>query len=143
MRAKFKKIDYTKVNAEKERLEIYTSKKFTNVEGYQYVGKVNSFYHQEGTFIGTDNFKMTNTYWKDKKIELKLNNNETWNLGEVFEQKLNQYKGRAGRIPVEEISAEKDLGNYHIKIMLENLVRENTNNENIYFNDGFLLIRKK
>lgn len=143
LRAKFKKIEYTKVNAEKERLEIYTSQKFTNVEGYQYVGKVNSFYHDEVTFIGTDNFKMTNTYWKDKKIELKLNNKETWNLGEVFEQKLNLYKGRAGRIPVDEISAEKDLGNYHIKIMLENLVRENTNNENIYFDDGFLLIRKK
>ena len=54
-----------------------------------------------------------------------------------------KYKNQSGQISVPEISVENNLVNYHLKIVFGNLIRENFQKEQIYYNDAYLLIRRK
>ena len=76
-------------------------------------------------------------------LTITLNGQQKWEVTPFIKQYMAKYKNQSGQISVPEISVENDLGNYHLKIVFGNLIRENFQKEQIYYNDAYLLIRRK
>ncbi len=143
VRSLFTNIDHTLKHQEFERLELVAENNFSAVSDYQYVAKLRDL--RTGKLVLNGNtFTLNDQLYDNNKVfKLSMNSKETIDLFPQILKILGE--NRNGRIDVPEIAVKGDLGNYHFKIIFENLVREKVNSEkeNIYFNDGFVLIREK
>lgn len=134
----FLKIEKTKNNYEWERLELVTENRFYLINDFHYFKKIPDFGGNIIT-IDEDTFKIINS---NHKFSVILNNTEEWDTSISIQQILGKYKNKTGKIEVPEISTESDLGNYHLKIIFENLVR-NHSEKDFYFGEAYLFIKKK
>lgn len=143
LRNKFKKIDYAANEHSVKMLELYTQNGLQPVTGFEFVGKINSFYNPKGVTLGNDTFRIDNQLYKRGDLRLLLNDKESLNISPYIYDLFGRYKNQRGRIEVPELSTTGTLGNYEVKIIFENLVKENYEKENFYFNDGYVLLKRK
>ena len=140
IRSRFTKIENTKSSFGK-RLELISKAKFQNIENYDYYISVDLL-RQEELVFNNDKFEIIapNT---NKNLLVIAINKEQWNITTFLEKTIAAHKEESGIIPVSEITAEKDLGAYHVKIVFNNLIRENVQDSVFYYNTPILLIKKK
>ena len=140
IRSRFTKIENTKSSFGK-RLELISKAKFQNIENYDYYISVDLL-RQEELVFNNDKFEIIapNT---NKNLLVFAINKEQWNITPFLEKTIAAHKEESGIIPVSEITAEKDLGAYHVKIVFNNLIRENVQDSVFYYNTPILLIKKK
>ena len=115
--------------------------KFQNIDNYDYYISVDLL-RQEELVFNNDKFEIIapNT---NKNLLVIAINKEQWNITPFLEKTIAAHKEESGIIPVSEITAEKDLGAYHVKIVFNNLIRENVQDSVFYYNTPILLIKKK
>ena len=140
IKSRFTKIENTKSSFGK-RLELISKAKFQNIENYDYYISVDLL-RQEELVYNNDKFEIiapNNT----KNLLVFAINKEQWNITPFLVKTIAAHKEESGIIPVSEITAEKDLGAYHVKIVFNNLIRENVQDSVFYYNTPILLIKKK
>lgn len=143
IRNQFSNVDHTVRTGDFERMELVAEDGFKNISGYQYMTRIREI-KDTGLHINSDRFTVKNRLYENRKhFSIILNGKETADFTPQILQLLKQ--NRTGQIKVPEIAFETDMANYHVKVVLENLVREKVNaqKENVYFNDGYILIKEK
>ena len=141
IRSSFSNVDKTK-NSFGENFELVAENRLQSVQGYDFFARVGNFRDTEGLTVGQDIFTITSQQ-KEKLLIITLNSNEKWDASAEIKALMAKHSNRTGRLSVPEITLEHDLVDYHIKIIFDNLIRENFGTENIYFSDAYILIRKK
>lgn len=143
LRKRFTQVETTKKFPQGERFEIVTENKFHSVSGYEYVASLANY--KEGDLKFNNDNILISTLQQNGQLLLTitLNGQQKWEVTPFIKQYMAKYKNQSGQISVPEISVENDLGNYHLKIVFGNLIRENFQKEQIYYNDAYLLIRRK
>lgn len=141
LRNLFKNVEQTK-RSDSQRVEIVTVNKFHTISGYDYVSRISNFYGKGVTADG-DVFSIKNRNGVQKPfLEITLNGTEKWDVSEFISQTAEKHQDKTGRFEVPEISTEGELGDYTVKIIFENISVEEMNGKRIYFNDGYVLLRK-
>ena len=146
IRNRFSNIENTNRKGREFRLELVSLEKFQSIENFDYL--INVPYSEENKFIlNGDKFQIDNQQNKEKLLTIKINDKE-WNLTPFILQTLKKHEGQNGNIEVNEITTEKDLDNYHLKLVFANLVNEKIDNvkmlsNGIYYNPPILLVKKK
>ena len=141
IRSSFSNVDKTK-NSFGENFELVAENRLRSVQGYDFFARVGNFRDTEGLTVGQDIFTITSQQ-KEKLLIITLNTNENWDASAEIKALMAKHSNRTGRLSVPEITLEHDLVDYQIKIIFDNLFRENFGRENIYFSDAYILIRKK
>lgn len=141
IRSSFSNVDKTK-NSFGENFELVAENRLRSVQGYDFFARVGNFRDTEGLTVGQDIFTITSQQ-KEKLLIITLNSNEKWDASAEIKALMAKHSNRTGRLSVPEITLEHDLVDYQIKIIFDNLIRENFGTENIYFSDAYILIRKK
>ncbi len=141
VRSAFSNVDKTK-NSFGENFELIAENKLMFVQDYDFFARVGNFRDTEGLTVGQDVFTIRSQQ-KEKLLVITVNNNENWDASREIKALMAKYSNRTGRVSVPDITLEHDLGNYHIKIIFDNLIRENFGRENIYFSDAYILIRTR
>ncbi|WP_304342740.1 DUF4153 domain-containing protein [Chryseobacterium koreense] len=142
IRKRFTQVENTRKVFGGSRFEIMAENKFHSIAGYEYVASAANYRMGDLRFNG-DTFTFSRNENAGKMLAITLNGKETWDISPLIRQYLNQYKTQSGQITVPEISFESDLGNYHLKMVFDNLTREKHQKEQIFYNEAYLLIRKK
>ncbi|MBF8456397.1 DUF4153 domain-containing protein [Kaistella sp. G5-32] len=146
IRNRFSNIENTNRKGREFRLELVSLEKFQSIENFDYL--INVPYSEENKFIlYGDKFQIDNQQNKEKLLTIIINDKE-WNLTPFILQTLKKHEGQNGNIEVNEITTEKDLDNYHLKLVFANLVNEKIDNvkmlsNGIYYNPPILLVKKK
>lgn len=142
LRKRFTHVETTKKNFDPNRFEMVAENKFHSVSGYDFVASAANYRMGELKF-NNDTFTLSRDDRKGEILTITLNGKEKWDVAPFLKNILNQHKNQTGKIEVPEISVENDLGNYHIKVIFDNLIREDYEKEQVFYNDAYLLIRKK
>lgn len=143
LRAQFSNIIPTKNTVQTNRLEIFSQNKIRDISGYDYMFRPEDFDQKMTVNVGNDIFIFENiSNVKDPTFKITLNNNEIWDLKPFLNGKIAEYKARSGRVEQEEISAEKQLGDYKVKVYFNNIIAEKELVQRMYFNVGYILIAK-
>lgn len=138
----FTQIQTTEKSHQENRLEIVSENKFHSIAGYEYFASAAKYKMGDLRFNG-DIFTVSRQENTGKILAVTLNGRENWDVSPLILQYLNQYKNQSGQITVPEISFESDLGNYHLKMVFDNLIREKYQKEQIFYNEAYILIRQK
>lgn len=142
IRAQFKDTKITKNNWDNQAVFI-SKNQFYSVKDYDFMMLVTSFNNAEMK-IDNDVFTVSEEYNPSRDLVISLNGKEKWNLESSF---LNLVKEHASEEPKDielpEIALEHDLGDYHLKLLFSNLTITKEKNNLFYFNNAYLLIRKK
>jgi hypothetical protein len=143
LRGQFSNIIPTKNTVQTNRLEIFSQNKIRDISGYDYMFRPEDFDQKMTVNVGNDIFIFENiSNVKDPTFKITLNNNEIWDLKPFVNGKMVEYKARSGRVEQEEISAEKQLGDYKVKVYFNNIIAEKEHVQRMYFNVGYILIAK-
>ncbi len=123
------------------RLELVPKNSAVSVEGYDYVAKINLL--NEAATINGDQFTIENKLGaKNPTLKIILNESASADFAPYILQTLKKYESRTGKIVVDDLSSEATIGKYQVKIVFENLVQENFQQKNRYYNDAFIMIRE-
>ena len=141
IRSSFSNVDKTK-NSFGENFELVAENRLRFVQNYDFFARVGNFRDTEGLTVGQDVFTIRSQQ-KEKLLVITLNTDENWDASSEVKALMAKYSNRTGRVSVPDITLEHDLGKYHIKIIFDNLIRENFGRENIYFSDAYILIRTR
>ncbi|MCP2038550.1 DUF4153 domain-containing protein [Chryseobacterium sp. HSC-36S06] len=141
VRSAFSNIEKTK-SFFGENFELVAENRVRSVKDYDFFARVDNYPQTGGLTVGPDVFTIQSQQ-KEKILIITLNNNVSWDASKEIQALMAKYSNRTGRLSVPDISLEHDLGNYHLKIMFDNLVRENFGNRTIYFSDAYIFIRSK
>lgn len=143
LRGQFSNIIPTKNTEQTNRLEIFSQNKIRDISGYDYMFRPEDFDQKMTVNVGNDIFIFENiSNVKDPTFKITLNNNKSWDLKPFLNGKIAEYKVRSGRLEQEEISAEKQLGDYKVKVYFNNIIAEKELVQRMYFNVGYILIAK-
>ncbi len=144
VRTRFSNVINTRSAERMNTLEIYSENKMRNISGFEYMLRFEDFYKETRVNIGNDSFHIENiSDFRRPTLKITLNNKEIWNLMPFIEGQIAEANQRTGRIGTPEISTEKELGNYKVKVYLNSITAENLRERRIYFNGGYILIGKK
>ena len=143
VRSAFSNVEKTKKSFGGSTFEMVSESKLRSVEGYDFFTKAANFHAEQALRVGNDFFTISSQQNKGQILILTINGKEKWDASPAIKQLIGKYGNRTGRHLVPEIALENDLGNYRIKIIFDNLIRENYGSEHIYFSDAYILIRKK
>jgi len=143
IRNMFENVNKTK-STDFYRLALMSEKKFIDINGYQYLFDLDSFNNDSEKQINGDLFHITEKS-DDSILKITLNNNENADFTNEINSLLNQHKNKSGNVNLREISFEKELGKYQLKVIFKSLIKEKSarNHENIYYDHAFLLIKEK
>ncbi|AYZ11773.1 DUF4153 domain-containing protein [Chryseobacterium arthrosphaerae] len=126
------------------RLVITSEKQAIEIGSYQYL--LNFTPYKKGPQkVNGDTFEVTNLLEKESSLKLKLNTEEI-DFGPQVMKLLEDNKNKTGIVKVPDISMESDLGKYHIRLILNEIVREKfpyDHHINIYYDNAYLLIKPK
>ncbi|MBS1572714.1 MAG: DUF4153 domain-containing protein [Bacteroidetes bacterium] len=122
--------------------ELISDGAITNISDYQYMAKSYNFNNQiqkiGNTNISLDDRSLDNNI--DKRIlVLKLSTGEQLDFVPLAKEKLKQYPNMTTNLP--EVSLEGEIGNFHVKLLLDRL--SISNNKFINWGDYQILIRQK
>lgn len=122
------------------RIEIFDNQPVIGLKDYQYI--VPLYQHNQEFTLGNDEWKIENGLNQNKPyLIISLNNNTKIDIFPFMKEKLAQYQPHVARISVDEISTEAKLGNYQVKIVFKNLVKEHYKRDSYYFSEAYLLIK--
>ncbi|CAA7195580.1 DUF4153 domain-containing protein [Chryseobacterium potabilaquae] len=127
-----------------ERLIINSEKQALEIETYRYFIEFPRYDLEAKSINTNDQFKIIDDLSGHLSLKVILNSTKEVDLGPRIEQLLKKYEGKTGTITVPEISMESDLGNYHIKLIFKNIIKEKNpydKNANIYYDNVYLLIK--
>lgn len=127
-----------------ERLTLSSEKSFISLDGYEYMIGLDSFENDAESNISGDRFQVQEKA-PGAHLKVTLNKNEEADFSNDIDALMNRYKNKTGNIKLPEVTLEKELGNYQLKVTFRNLTREKNayGTENTYYDHGFLLIKKK
>ncbi|RMZ59947.1 DUF4153 domain-containing protein [Chryseobacterium nematophagum] len=141
---KFIHKNYTQKASQYERLIINSEKQALEIENYRYFIEFPRYDLEAKSINTNDQFKIIDDLSGHLSLKVILNSTKEVDLGPSIEQLLKKYEGKTGTITVPEISTESDLGNYHIKLIFKNIIKEKNTydkNANIYYDNVYLLIK--
>lgn len=129
-----------------ERLELISNQQIIDVGDYDYVFYFNRYNHSNKA-IGNDTFEIFDRITDDEpQFKVILNSSEEADFSSLIKDLKTKYKGKTGKINVQEIAMEADLEKYHLKTTLGNLMIEKykyNSSPTINFDNAYLLIKKK
>lgn len=145
MTRQFSDIQATKKEVLNNRLEIMTQNKIFDVRPYDYVGAGVSLMDKESVKLNNDVLKVKTDPSKAESLLLISINNQAWNLSPFIKSTLQRYNSQKGTVEVPEISTEKDMGNYHVKIIFDTISAETAaaGDGRIYIFNFWILLKKK
>lgn len=128
------------------RLELTSDQEIIPIAGYDYVFYFNQ-YNQSKKAIDGNTFEVYDRLAdSDPELKVILNSSEEADFSSLITNLKAKYSGKTGKINLSEIALENDLGNYHLKMILGNLIFEKNRSNNrstVSFDKAYLLIRKK
>ncbi|CAA7386037.1 DUF4153 domain-containing protein [Chryseobacterium fistulae] len=127
-----------------ERLVINSEKQALEIENYRYFIEFPRYDLEAKSINTNDQFKIIDDLSGHLSLKVILNSTKEVDLGPMIAQLLKKYEGKTGTITVPEISLESDLGNYHIKLIFKNMIKEKNpydKNATIYYDNVYLLIK--
>ncbi len=140
LRRRFKNVENT--NTYNGSQQLIAKNKIINVDDYDFVVPINALYVQEGVSIGSDTIKAEQDTGKSG-LTFRLSNKEEITVYADFTELFYQHQNSFGPIPVQDLSKEFDLGNYHFKIVFDEVTKVTQPVQNSYFGNATVLIRKK
>lgn len=115
---------------------------FISIKDYDFMASVAN-YKMGNIPFKNEVFNISREEQSGVMLRITLNGKEKWDATQDILQLLQPYATQHGNIEVPELSVEHDLGTYHLKLIFENLNCGNTQQKKFFYNDAYLLIRKK
>lgn len=143
VRNRFTQVTKTHHKSREQRLELIAVSKVFSIQDFQQVVPINNTDGEGNFFVGKDRFSIQIHPNNLEVLKIKINEGEVWDVTPALRDLFAEQKNNTGRVEVSKIVVEKDLANYHLKIVFGNLVRENYLKEQIYFNNALLLLQHK
>ncbi|MET3535139.1 DUF4153 domain-containing protein [Chryseobacterium limigenitum] len=128
-----------------ERLSLESEKQYITIDSYQYFFNLRN-YNDDTKEINGDKFNITERSDKGIILKVDLNSKEEADFTPGINNLFKEYSGRKGVIKLPEISFEKDLGKYHIKVVFLNISNDKSpynKSGAIYYDNAVLLIKEK
>ena len=134
----FTNTEYTdKVNY----IEIFAESMIADVKNYDFAAQLSAL-QPEDVKLGNDRFRIKNLPFSNEYFFI-INGTEKYDLLPFLKSAFEVRRGRQNRVSAEELSHGFDLGNYHIKIFLNSLNKDQLQEDRYHFNEGLVLIRRK
>lgn len=124
-----------------QRLELVSQTEVANIQGFQYMISHGTVTGEETYMLGGIPLKITSKSGTNPKLTVIVENEGSWDVMRDLQDYLKTYKNRNGRIDVPEISLQKKIGNHELKIMFEEVVLQDVNQQNIFFNHITILVK--
>lgn len=125
-------------------LEIFAEQKLRSITGYDYMIRFEDFYNDTTFKVGKDSFSISSrTGIPEMWLKITLNGKDAWDVTPFISEQIRVHTNKTGRLEVPELTTERDLGNYKVKVFFSTIRREQTNREQILFNGGYILIKEK
>lgn len=143
LRNHFRNVSDTNKAEHMNTLEIFSENKMRQISDYDYILRFEDFNRNTTVSVGKDLFHIENIAdFRKPSLKITLNNMESWDVMPFIESQVTNSKQRSGHVDVPEISAEKQLGKYKVKVYFNSIISENSRVQRIYFNGGYILIAK-
>lgn len=133
------------ITSDYERLSLESEKQYITIDNYQYFFNLRN-YNDDTKEINGDKFNIIERSDKGITLKVDLNSKEEADFTPGINNLFKEYSGRKGVIKLPEISLEKDLGKYHIKVVFLNISNDKSpynKTGNIYYDNAVLLIKEK
>lgn len=144
---KFVHVNKTLKNTWEEtaRLMIIPEKQSVEIGNYQYLLNF-SRYRNDPQELNGDRFELADQLTQQSSLKLTLNSKEEIDFGPQIIKLLESNKNKGGIVKVPDLSMESDLGKYHIKMIFNEISREQypyNDQPSIYYENIYVLIRAK
>lgn len=144
---KFVHVNKTLKNTWEEtaRLMIIPEKQAVEIGNYQYLLNF-SRYRNDPQELNGDRFELADQLTQQSSLKLTLNSKEEIDFGPQIIKLLESNKNKGGTVKVPDLSMESDLGKYHIKMIFNEISREQypyNDQPSIYYENIYVLIRAK
>ncbi|WP_185288202.1 DUF4153 domain-containing protein [Chryseobacterium lactis] len=144
---KFVHVNKTLKNTWEEtaRLMIIPEKQAVEIGNYQYLLNF-SRYRNDPQELNGDRFELADQLTQQSSLKLTLNYKEEIDFGPQIIKLLESNKNKGGIVKVPDLSMESDLGKYHIKMIFNEISREQypyNDHPSIYYENIYVLIRAK
>lgn len=133
------------ITSDYERLSLESEKQYITIDNYQYFFNLRN-YNDDTKEINGDKFNIIERSDKGVTLKVDLNSKEEVDFTPGINNLFKEYSGRKGVIKLPEISLEKDLGKYHIKVVFLNISNDKSPYNKagtIYYDNAVLLIKEK
>ncbi|ANF52685.1 ABC transporter permease [Chryseobacterium glaciei] len=133
------------ITSDYERLSLESEKQYITIADYQYFFNLRN-YNDDTKEINGDKFNIVERSDKGITLKVDLNSKEEVDFTPGINNLFKEYSGRKGVIKLPEISLEKDLGKYHIKVVFLNISNDKSpynKSGSIYYDNAVLLIKEK
>lgn len=133
------------ITSDYERLSLESEKQYINIDNYQYFFNLRN-YNDDTKEINGDKFNIIERSDKGVILKVDLNSKEEVDFTPGINNLFKEYSGRKGVIKLPEISLEKDLGNYHIKVVFLTISNDKSPYNklgSISYDNAVLLIKEK
>ncbi len=124
-----------------QRLELVSQTKVANIQGFQYMISHATVTGEETYMLGDRSLRITSKSGTNPKLDVTIENEGSWDVVHDLQVFLKTYKDRKGRNDVPEISLQKKIGNRELKIMFNEVVLQDVNQQNIFFNNITILVK--
>ncbi len=121
--------------------EIFTENTIVDVSDYEFVSQLTAL-QPEAVTLGNDRFRIINLPFEQEYFFV-INDDQKYDLLPFFKSVFEVRRARQNFVPAEDLSHEFDLGNYHIRIFLNTLNKDQYHEDRYHFNEGLVLIRRK
>lgn len=133
------------ITSDYERLSLESEKQYITIDNYQYFFNLRN-YNDDTKEINGDKFNIIERSDKGITLKVDLNSKEEVDFTPGINNLFKEYSGRKGVIKLPEISLEKDLGKYHIKVVFLNISNDKSPYNKagaIYYDNAVLMIKEK
>lgn len=125
-------------------LEIFAEQKLEKITGYDYMLRFEDFSNDITFKVEKDTFSISSrTGIPEMWLKITLNGKEAWDVTPFIREQIQINANKTGRMEVPELTTERNLGNYKVKVFFSTIRREQTTHEQIAFNGGYILIKEK
>jgi len=140
----FTNVTKASVAQEYDNLRLSSRTLYYNVSDYQYAIQGEDL-QDGGVKLQNDHFVLKNRMHSKQPIfELKLNSTEKVDFMPLIKNLFEKHQAIGGDIVTDSLSVENDIGNYHVKIIFNNIERYTHEKKVEYsFRDALFLIRKR
>lgn len=124
-----------------KHLNLASTAKFHSASGFDYVLSSSVMYSGKPVILEGAQFRVE-TEQKDKLLALSIDGTE-WDMTPFIKSELAKQQGKAGTVHVPEISMERTVAGFQIKVIFSNLSKDAGDESPIYFEPPLILIKKR
>jgi hypothetical protein len=141
--ALFKNVTETAETALTSSLELYNNALYCDISDYDYVVKEKDFGNDEMK-LHQDHFTLKSiAYSQTPVFKLTLNSAQAVDFMPQIKGLFEKYQGRIGNVQTDSLFVESDLGNYHVKVVFDNISQTTYKKEvNYYFSEALFFLRE-